>query len=432
VWKEDGERRKNCLIHSAATGTPLQMEPNTHRVAKDERNVGGDLPDPRLNPMINPRLAKNLGRWANVYYTTPPGKREQAVLELLRELESAQTPEEGVKAPAPADNWREEQTATQEALRNPACRDGSAAQQRFCCLCGSPLKADTNGEAEQESSSMAPLPALLAIKGGRDGRRRLVKTHSVEIGVGREKRQSWKNVAFVLIISAAVGSWGLWRIRLDPAAPQTASKVGPTPQRITTPSFPNADVLKGEAGKVALAQSVRDSSKWPSKPAAGRPMECGVNHLENCSVDDLYRRTITLANGIDALFIDYDRRVTRLLRDATAHRSDSAQQGQNGSRQANYSAQLWERLQLGSYASSEKYAALKYRAELMRRAIVPKSGGRRLVTAYENPQSCLELHDIAEDLRRLAAKLRRPEIASPPSTHLAKSSSTITLTPGVP
>src|SRR5467141_1322416 len=49
-----------------------------------------------LNPMMNPTLGRNLGRWAQVYFTTPPEKREQAVVELLRELEgvSEDSPEE--------------------------------------------------------------------------------------------------------------------------------------------------------------------------------------------------------------------------------------------------------------------------------------------------------------------------------------------------
>jgi hypothetical protein len=58
----------------------------------DDPNLDDILPDPRLNPMINPRLGKNLGRWAKVYYTTPPEKRDQAVLELVRELEGGAVP----------------------------------------------------------------------------------------------------------------------------------------------------------------------------------------------------------------------------------------------------------------------------------------------------------------------------------------------------
>jgi len=54
----------------------------------DEPKRTGSLPDPELNPMMNPTLGKNLGRWAQVYFTSPPEKREEAVQELLRELEN--------------------------------------------------------------------------------------------------------------------------------------------------------------------------------------------------------------------------------------------------------------------------------------------------------------------------------------------------------
>jgi hypothetical protein len=43
-----------------------------------------------LNPLLNPLLGQNLGRWAEVYYTSPPETREQAVEELVRELEAQQ------------------------------------------------------------------------------------------------------------------------------------------------------------------------------------------------------------------------------------------------------------------------------------------------------------------------------------------------------
>ncbi|MGA8340362.1 MAG: hypothetical protein WB781_00345, partial [Candidatus Sulfotelmatobacter sp.] len=47
------------------------------------------LTPPELNPLLNPLLAQNMGRWAQVYFTSPPEKREQAVQELVRELEAA-------------------------------------------------------------------------------------------------------------------------------------------------------------------------------------------------------------------------------------------------------------------------------------------------------------------------------------------------------
>jgi len=53
----------------------------------DNRDYPKTLPSPELNPLTNPVLGRNMGRWAEVYFTSPPEKREQAVQELLRELE---------------------------------------------------------------------------------------------------------------------------------------------------------------------------------------------------------------------------------------------------------------------------------------------------------------------------------------------------------
>jgi len=123
-----------------------------------------------------------------------------------------------------------------------------------------------------------------------------------------------------------------------------------------------------------------------------------------------------LADTIDALFIDYDKQVVHLLMDARAHENDSAKKKQERTRQGNYSAQLWEHLRLGAYVSNKKKDALKYRTELLRRAVKPGSDNRSLLKSYKNPRLCLELHYIAEDLRRLAVRLPRPEYPAPQST----------------
>jgi len=54
-----------------------------------DQSDANHLPDPELNPLLNPLLGANMGRWAEVYFTNPPEKREQAVAELLRELRQA-------------------------------------------------------------------------------------------------------------------------------------------------------------------------------------------------------------------------------------------------------------------------------------------------------------------------------------------------------
>ena len=61
-----------------------------HPTDESDKNT---LPDPELNPLLNPLLAAHMGRWAEVYFTNPPEKRGQAVADLLRELQNALPPE---------------------------------------------------------------------------------------------------------------------------------------------------------------------------------------------------------------------------------------------------------------------------------------------------------------------------------------------------
>ena len=365
----------------------------------DERAVDEGLPDPRLNPMVNPRLGRNLGRWANVYYTTPPERREQAVLELVRELEGAQGAVPDIPDPESAAG---DPVSAPEMLGDPAVAAIPAPQQRFCGHCGSPLKRPQI-EAKEEKSSLALLPPLTHIGKNEDGE--YLPSEPIETGSGHERPRARKHIVLVLAISAAIAIWSVWRIRADlaPRGVSHAVPISPQPAKPTTPSVSPVD---GEVRR-ALVPVVRDPSPRLNKPSAGRPVGCADDHLGNCSVNELYGRTVSLANEIDDLFADYDKRVNRLLREASAHAGETAQQKQVRSRQANYSAQLWEHLQLGSYASHAKYAALKYRAELMRRATMPPTD-RKMIGAYENPRSCLELHYIAADLRKLAVKMRQP------------------------
>src|ERR1700757_4105168 len=57
------------------------------------------LPAANLNPLLNPVLGAHMGRWAEVYFTSPPERREEAVLDLLRELEG-ETPPKNETAPS--------------------------------------------------------------------------------------------------------------------------------------------------------------------------------------------------------------------------------------------------------------------------------------------------------------------------------------------
>jgi hypothetical protein len=114
----------------------------------------GSLPAPELNPLLNPVLGQNMGRWAEVYFTSPPEKREQAVLELVRELEG--------KNPIPDGRFAttahpQPEPASEPILKNDlqnaidprivpchACGRDLPAAQRYCGMCGAPRR---HGEA---------------------------------------------------------------------------------------------------------------------------------------------------------------------------------------------------------------------------------------------------------------------------------------------
>jgi type II secretory pathway pseudopilin PulG len=104
------------------------------------------LPNPELNPLLNPTLGRNLGRWAQAYFTTPPEKREQAITELLRELEAERPPVDSSQVePSTPPGWLRRVEAEQLVLRSLSCAEcghQNDPQQRYCGMCGSPLSFD--------------------------------------------------------------------------------------------------------------------------------------------------------------------------------------------------------------------------------------------------------------------------------------------------
>lgn len=135
----------------------------------------GTLPQPELNPLVNPLLAENMGRWAEVYFTSPPEKREEAVLELLRELEAKNAHDDGpveTKAaplPSPSGLQRvpvpERSTTVSkyvDVIRCQSCGRENPSSHHFCGMCGANLHPEagmndrepsTHFESEERRSS---------------------------------------------------------------------------------------------------------------------------------------------------------------------------------------------------------------------------------------------------------------------------------------
>lgn len=139
----------------------------------DEPNVR-ILPDPELNPLLNPLLAAHMGRWAEVYFTNPPEKRAEAVSELVRELTNNPTAVEVAARPtreeripviphevleeafeeSPEQAAPDELTVEEAGVLCGSCGQRNSTQQRFCGMCGERLTAAPEFDERQIAESV--------------------------------------------------------------------------------------------------------------------------------------------------------------------------------------------------------------------------------------------------------------------------------------
>jgi hypothetical protein len=155
-------------------------------------NRNSTLPLPELNPLLNPVLGAHMGRWAEVYFTSPPEKREEAVLELLRELQgeaaaTGQTPDGAVAKPPETPVKQPKIEATKRPTRPPSEPERANAQwivcescggrnvlgNRFCGMCGSPLS--------QEAAAPSKLPKATMWGSFVEHHQEEAKEHSAEL-----------------------------------------------------------------------------------------------------------------------------------------------------------------------------------------------------------------------------------------------------------
>ena len=106
-----------------------------------ESSGSSTLPN-ELNPLSNQLLAENLRRWAEVYFSNPPERREQAISELLRELQE-QKAQQHIAASGTASVARPElgsifppRNDAPSPVRCKSCGHENDVSQRFCGMCG--------------------------------------------------------------------------------------------------------------------------------------------------------------------------------------------------------------------------------------------------------------------------------------------------------
>jgi hypothetical protein len=128
------------------------------------------VPPPELNPLQNPLLAENMNRWAEVYFTNPPERRDAAVVELLQELvQEKQRREEQQRRPVVMPFARSRDLGamsrdhSEEVVYCRSCRTENPASHQFCGNCGQKLSGpDSEGQragttpVQQEHTNVVP------------------------------------------------------------------------------------------------------------------------------------------------------------------------------------------------------------------------------------------------------------------------------------
>jgi hypothetical protein len=243
------------------------------------------LPRPELSPLANPTLERNLSRWARVYFGNPPGKREQAISQLLQEIKSE------TSRILVAEQARQESSARSGEIKSseflnascPTCHQQNLSGNRFCGQCGAPLHSVPSGvrigstAAPRKASSPAPrLQSDGEVQWLRD--RALGSLYEFEAPA----RQGWKYALGVVAIALAGFGYLQWahshptRVRsLVPAAgPQVTAPASRPPVARSlsaeVQSLPQADpsVLHPSTTKPAEIQPtpvVRQAQEGPDR-----------------------------------------------------------------------------------------------------------------------------------------------------------------------
>jgi hypothetical protein len=283
------------------------------------------LPRADLNPLVNPLLAENMGRWAQVYFTSPPNQREHAVEKLLEELKAGS----GSKKPASSEpislsektelpklpNSKPEIVPSGLPVRNsvddephltdepsqhavvcPGCLHKNSAEQRFCGICGMALRS----EVAAPKSLAPPRPAQPSKHDENSEsdwdwlRQRTLSGYEVQ----SEKRNYSRSLFVVLaLLVIAAGGYFLWqnRARLTHQQAPASSVSLPEPSSapsmtIPIPATPAPTPVKSEAKQ----------KPQRSSPALKANEEPGLQEKANTQAGES-SGTLSSDNGRDEL-----------------------------------------------------------------------------------------------------------------------------------
>jgi len=208
---------------NAAEG-PLLPDAEQELIPTDE------LSNPELNPLLNPVLDQNMGLWAQVYITSPPDKRQQAVADLLHELHG-QRKHNGTQVSSDSPP-RTIASRRQRPKICPACQVSNDTGNKFCCLCGGRL-APVDGTQTSTPDVETPIKLVRQTFPGTDGQRSRANAVG-RIGAAWSPGRLGSTFVFATLILLALGSfayreWGPSLIGTVPGLSEAKSNVHGSP-----------------------------------------------------------------------------------------------------------------------------------------------------------------------------------------------------------
>lgn len=247
------------------------------------------LPLPELNPLVNPLLGEHMGRWAEVYFTAAPEKREEAVLALLRELESERRMERGEEKASGFSSFDSGSfTSNADSQTAPvcsACGHENPTDQKFCGMCGVGLREEP-APARRDSMPPSSQPSFLALQDTADdvtepgrGQDWLRRRREVDARDGSHldhlfepeppSYRFWAGIGVAVVILLAGLAYLSWRGRqtssgvsqgAPSASPVAKEPVQPALSKGTQPSASGAADVAAESGSAPPAHATEPAS----------------------------------------------------------------------------------------------------------------------------------------------------------------------------
>ena len=196
-------------------------------------NLREKLPEPpapsELNPLTNPALERNLGRWAQVYFSNPPAKRQQAVSKLLEEIER----ETGVD---PADKPIRPYFARDEKFQSAicsACQHQNPPGHKFCSRCGQALNPVQPGSTDNQGAAVVG-KAVPPPRSENDVQWLRDRAFTGLDGSDTPPRRTWKYLVGAMVLVLAGFAYLQW-------APKPRPSTTGTPQMSTSAASPSLE-----------------------------------------------------------------------------------------------------------------------------------------------------------------------------------------------